>query len=66
MLREQKPDTIDFVHNTIKEFLAAEIFVEARDYSTLAHRILDDLWRQGSIICFCRVNASLPRGWLTE
>jgi hypothetical protein len=46
VLREQKPDSIDFVHNTIKEFLAAEIFVEARDYSTLAHRILDDAWRQ--------------------
>jgi hypothetical protein len=46
VLREQKPDTIDFVHNTIKEFLAAEIFVDVRDYSTLAHRILDDSWRQ--------------------
>jgi hypothetical protein len=46
VLREQKPGTIDFVHNTIKEFLAAEIFVEARDYSTLAHRVLDDSWRQ--------------------
>ncbi len=46
VLREQRRGTIDFVHNTIKEFIAAEIFVEARDYSTLAHRALDDSWRQ--------------------
>jgi predicted NACHT family NTPase len=46
VLREQRPRIIDFVHNTIKEFLASEIFVAARDVSTLARRALDDAWRQ--------------------
>jgi hypothetical protein len=34
------------VHNTIKEFLAAEVFVEHRDVATLARRALDDTWKQ--------------------
>jgi NACHT domain-containing protein/NACHT conflict system protein len=46
VLREQRPGAIDFVHNTIKEFLAAEMFVAGRDVSTLARRALDDFWRQ--------------------
>jgi hypothetical protein len=46
VLREQRPHAIDFVHNTIKEFLAAEVFVEHRDVATLARRALDDAWKQ--------------------
>lgn len=46
VLREQRPHAIDFVHNTIKEFLAAEVFVEHRDVTTLARRALDDAWKQ--------------------
>jgi hypothetical protein len=46
VLREQRPHAIDFVHNTIKEFLAAEVFVEHRDVAALARRALDDAWKQ--------------------
>ena len=45
VLREQRPGYIDFVHNTLKEYLAAELFVATRDISRLARRSVDDTWR---------------------
>ncbi len=44
MLREQRPGVIDFVHNTLKEYLAAERFVQDQDYGQLALNCMDSAW----------------------
>jgi hypothetical protein len=62
VLREQKAGSIDFLHNTIKEFLSAEMFVVARDYSLLARRSVDDNWRP--VVLFA--SASRDREFSTE
>ncbi len=46
VLREQPGGKVDFVHNTIKEFLAAEAFCRGGDVHLLALRAVDDAWRQ--------------------
>jgi hypothetical protein len=44
-LRETRPGEIDFIHNTLKEYLAAERFVDAGDAGQLADRFADASWR---------------------
>lgn len=46
MLRETSPGEIDFIHNTFKEYLAAEVFAERRDDGLLARNALDPAWQQ--------------------
>lgn len=41
VLRRAKPGSIEFVHNTLKEFLAAERFVEEYNVGFLADRFFD-------------------------
>ena len=57
MLREAAPGMIDFIHNTFKEYLAAEVFVEAGDDGVLAKNGLDPDWRQVLIFAVLRGNA---------
>jgi Leucine-rich repeat (LRR) protein len=45
MLRDARPGYIDFIHNTLKEYLAAERFVEAGDVGILTERALDPTWQ---------------------
>jgi Leucine-rich repeat (LRR) protein len=45
VLQEQRPKTIEFIHNTLKEFLAAEMFVADHDFQLLGRRSVDDEWR---------------------
>lgn len=45
MLRETRPREIDFIHNTIKEYLAAERFTDAGDAGQLADRYADGAWQ---------------------
>jgi hypothetical protein len=45
MLRETRPRELDFIHNTIKEFLAAERFADAGDAGQLADRFADGSWQ---------------------
>ncbi|MGH7068427.1 MAG: hypothetical protein ACREFO_00235, partial [Acetobacteraceae bacterium] len=46
MLRERRAGIIDFTHNTLRDYLAAEIFVEDGDVPKLARNAADDAWRQ--------------------
>ena len=46
MLRERRQGVIDFVHNTLRDFLSAEVFVENSDIPKLARHAADDFWRQ--------------------
>jgi NACHT domain len=47
MLRETKPGHIDFIHNTFKEYLAADAFVDSRDAGFIAKQALEDpVWQR--------------------
>ena len=46
MLRERRKGVIDFVHNTLRDFLSAEVFVENSDIPKLARHAADEFWRQ--------------------
>jgi Leucine-rich repeat (LRR) protein len=46
MLRERRQGVIDFVHNTLRDFLSAEVFVENSDIPKLARHAADDSWRE--------------------
>ena len=45
MLRQSRPGHIDFLHNTFKEYLAAERFVEEGNDGLLAKEALDPAWQ---------------------
>ncbi|MFE8596129.1 NACHT domain-containing protein [Archangium violaceum] len=45
MLREARPGTIDFIHNTFKEYLAAYLFARNGDYGLLAKNATDSSWQ---------------------
>ena len=45
VLRETRPGEIDFIHNTLKEYLAAEQFADADDAGQLADRYEDGSWQ---------------------
>ena len=45
VLRETRPGQIDFIHNTLKEYLAAERFADAGDAGQLADRYRDASWQ---------------------
>jgi hypothetical protein len=62
VLREQRPGTVDFIHNTIKEFLSAEVFVRNGDVPLLAKHAGDDVWKQ--IILFA--SATSDRTFATK
>lgn len=46
MLRENKPGHIEFIHNTFKEFLAAERLVDLGDMGQLVQRSLEPTWQK--------------------
>ncbi len=45
VIREARPGAVDFIHNTIKEFLAADRFVENNDLGELAGHAADASWQ---------------------
>lgn len=45
VLRETRPGEIDFIHNTLKEYLAAERFTYAEDAGQLAEKFADATWQ---------------------
>lgn len=50
VLREPAVGAIDFIHNTIKEYLAANQFIDDDDFGFLATRALDENWQ--SLLAF--------------
>jgi hypothetical protein len=52
VLRQASTNTIDFIHNTLKEFMAAEHFVADRNAGLLAKRAVDPSWKP--VVLFCR------------
>ncbi|WKX69657.1 NACHT domain-containing NTPase [Streptomyces sp. XD-27] len=44
LLREPTPGTVDFVHRTFQDYLAAKAAVEARDFGLLVSKAHDDQW----------------------
>jgi hypothetical protein len=46
MLRETKPNELDFIHNTFKEYLAAERFAADGDVGQLASHAFDETWQR--------------------
>jgi len=46
MLRAPSNTQVEFIHNTFKEYLAAEAFVDEGDIGQLAHNCLDSAWQQ--------------------
>jgi hypothetical protein len=46
LLREAQPGAVDFLHNTLKEFLAAEKFVDEDDVGMLGRNATDEAWQQ--------------------
>lgn len=57
ILREQRPDIIDFVHNTLKEYLAAERFVQDHDYGILSQHCFDSAWTPVLLFSVAHPNA---------
>ncbi|MCY0995485.1 NACHT domain-containing protein [Nannocystis sp. ILAH1] len=57
MLREQRPGVIDFVHNTFKEYLAAEKFAQDNDYGVLSKHCMDGAWIPVLIFAAAHPNA---------
>lgn len=55
LLRPAGTDRIDFLHNTLKEYLAAGRFVVEQQFKLLARRAIDDAWQP--VILFA---AALP------
>ncbi|MBN1345713.1 MAG: NACHT domain-containing protein, partial [Phycisphaerae bacterium] len=45
MIRQASRETIDFIHNTFRDFLAAERFAQQRHVKKLADRALDPGWQ---------------------
>jgi hypothetical protein len=45
VLREARPGHVDFLHNTLKEYLASSLFVEAGDTGLLARNAFDAGWQ---------------------
>jgi len=45
MLREPGPEKVDFIHNTFKEYLAAEVLTERGHDGLLARNVLDPDWK---------------------
>jgi hypothetical protein len=45
VLRETRPGEIDFIHNTLKEYLAAERFADGGDAGQLADKYADASWQ---------------------
>jgi hypothetical protein len=45
IVRESQPDRIDFIHNTIKEFLAGERFANDGDVGRLAEMVTEPSWQ---------------------
>ncbi len=56
MLQESSGQRIEFLHNTLKEFLAAERFVNSRDFQTMADNAAEASWQP--VILFA---VALPR-----
>lgn len=46
MLRVAVPSEIDFIHNSFKEYLAAEALIDGGDINLLAGKALDASWQQ--------------------
>jgi len=46
LLRESSPGKFDFIHNTLKEYLAAIVFAAERQDGLLANNALDPSWQQ--------------------
>ncbi|WP_409238805.1 NACHT domain-containing protein [Streptomyces sp. PA5.6] len=44
LLREPVPGSVDFVHRTFQDYLAAKAAVEARDFGVLVRNAHDDQW----------------------
>jgi len=70
MLREPGPEKVDFIHNTFKEYLAAEVFTERGHDGLLARNVLDPDWRPVLVFAVMRgsesFNASLIQQVLSE
>lgn len=45
LLREPEPERIDFVHNTLKEYLAGDRFAQLGDTGPLVEHVLDPAWQ---------------------
>ncbi|HEX8818676.1 MAG TPA: leucine-rich repeat domain-containing protein [Archangium sp.] len=70
MLREPGPEKVDFIHNTFKEYLAAEVFTERGHDGLLARNVLDPDWKPVLVFAVMRgsesFNASLIQQVLAE
>jgi hypothetical protein len=63
MLRETKPEYIDFIHNTFKEYLAADAFVDSMDAGFIAKQALNDpVWQRVALFAV----ATRRRGFADE
>ncbi|HYO15196.1 MAG TPA: leucine-rich repeat domain-containing protein [Thermoanaerobaculia bacterium] len=63
MLRETKPGHIDFIHNTFKEYLAADAFVDSKDAGFIARQALEDpVWQRVALFAV----ATRRRGFADE
>jgi hypothetical protein len=63
MLRETKPGHIDFIHNTFKEYLAADAFVDSKDAGFIAKQALEDpVWQRVALFAV----ATRRRGFADE
>jgi hypothetical protein len=56
LLREQQPNQVEFIHNTLKEFLAAKEFVNLGDSVLLASKCREAAWR--NVILFAIAQGS--------
>lgn len=64
MLREARPGRIDFIHNTLKEFLAAESFARGNDIGFLLSRALDDAWQP--VLVFAAATRQASQGFSSD
>ena len=53
---------IEFVHNTIKEYLAAERYVEHNDFKSLVFRTQDPAWQPVILFALARASEEFSKG----
>ena len=58
ILREKAPGLIDFIHNTFKEFLAAETFITENDAAGLARHVESPGWE--NVLLFAAAGSRHP------
>lgn len=66
LLRPAREESIDFLHNTLKEYLAASHICESADWSVLAQHADDPSWQPVILFALASANEAFSSGLVAE